>query len=207
VAGAIAQAVADRFKDLSPDILVENGGDLYLHSTKPRLAALLAKPVHGARLALNLQTREFPLALCTSSATIGHSLSFGAADLVTVKARSGALADAAATALGNLARTPQSMPLVLERAQELRDQVAVRGVDLHAVEARLQRQFGAAPELRDDAGDLLAAQAPRDLVVLLAPRGADAAAAPARRRASPAARSGPTAPAVFSPSVTSTSTR
>ena len=119
VAGAIAHAVADRFAPICRDILVENGGDLYLHSTRNRLVALLAKPIQGARLALKLTRKDFPVALCSSSATIGHSLSFGRADLVMVKARSGALADAAATTLGNLARSPEYLPLVLERAQEL----------------------------------------------------------------------------------------
>jgi len=119
VAGAIAQAVADKFAPVSPDFLVENGGDIYMHSTRERLVALLAEPVKGARLALRLPAGDFPVALCTSSATIGHSRSFGAADLVTVKAKSGAFADAAATALGNLARSADHLPLVLERAQEL----------------------------------------------------------------------------------------
>ena len=119
VAGAIAQAVADRFAPLCPDMLVENGGDLYLHSTRERLVALLAKPVQGARLALKLGKADFPVALCSSSATIGPSLSFGSADLVMVKARKGAVADAAATTLGNLARSGEHLPLVLARAQEL----------------------------------------------------------------------------------------
>jgi len=119
VAGAVAQAVADRFAPVSPDILVENGGDISIHSTRPRLVALLARPVQGARLALSIEPGDCPVSLCGSSATVGHSLSFGAADLVTVKARSGALADAAATTLGNLARSPEHLPMVLERAQEL----------------------------------------------------------------------------------------
>lgn len=119
VAGAVAQAVADRFQAISPDILVENGGDLYIHSTRERLAALLALPVNGARLALRLGPGDFPVALCGSSARIGPSLSFGAADLVTVKARSGALADAAATTLGNLAQSARVLPQVVARAKEL----------------------------------------------------------------------------------------
>ena len=127
VAGAVAQAVADRFASLSPDILVENGGDLFMHSTRQRLVALLTQPIQGARLALKLHAKEFPAALCGSSATIGHSLSFGAADLVTVKAKSGALADAAATTLGNLATSAKALPRVLERAQELAS-VGVLGV-------------------------------------------------------------------------------
>lgn len=119
VAGAVAQAVADHFQPLSPDFLVENGGDLYIHSTRERLAALLAQPVDGARLALRLSPGDFPVALCGSSARIGPSVSFGAADLVTVKARDGALADAAATTLGNLAQSARHLPLVVARAQEL----------------------------------------------------------------------------------------
>jgi len=119
VAGAVAQAVADRFAVDSPDILVENGGDIHMHSSRERTVALLAKPVQGARLALRLSPDHFPAALCGTSATIGHSLSFGKADLVTVMAHSGALADAAATTLGNLAQSAAQLPLVLERAQEL----------------------------------------------------------------------------------------
>jgi len=119
VAGTVAQAVADRFASESPDILVENGGDIYLHSTRERIVALLAEPIQGARLALRLAPGEFPVALCGSSATIGHSLSFGSADLVTVKSRSGSIADAAATTLGNLAKSADHLPLVLERAKEL----------------------------------------------------------------------------------------
>lgn len=134
VAGTIAQMAADLFAPVSPDILVENGGDIYLHSTRERLVALLAKPVQGARLALRLAPGEFPVALCTSSATIGHSLSFGAADLVTVKARSGALADAAATTLGNLARSADCLPLVLKRAEEL-GKAGVLGVFVQVGEA------------------------------------------------------------------------
>ncbi|GFK95096.1 hypothetical protein NNJEOMEG_02950 [Fundidesulfovibrio magnetotacticus] len=127
VAGTIAQHVADALAPLSPDLLVENGGDVALRSTRERLVALLARPVQGARLALRLAPREFPVCLCTSSATVGHSLSFGAADMVTVKARSGAVADAAATTLGNLARGEAHLPLVLERARELA-RVGVLGV-------------------------------------------------------------------------------
>ncbi len=119
VAGGVAQAVADALVGESPDILVENGGDISMHSTRPRLVALLAVPAQGARLALRIPAQDFPVSLCGSSAKVGPSLSFGSADLVTVRARSGALADAAATTLGNLARGAQSLPLVLERAQEL----------------------------------------------------------------------------------------
>jgi hypothetical protein len=119
VAGALAQAVADRFAPQSPDFLVENGGDCFLHSTRPRTVALLADPAGGPSLGLRLEARDFPCSLCSSSASIGHSLSLGAGDLVAVRARSGALADAAATALCNLLRTRRDLNRVTAAAQAL----------------------------------------------------------------------------------------
>jgi len=119
VAGAIAQAVADRFAPLSPDVLVENGGDCYLHSTRPRTVALLADPAGGPSLGLRLEVPDFPCSLCSSSARIGHSLSLGRGDLVAVRSRSGALADAAATALCNLLRTRRDLDRVMAAAQAL----------------------------------------------------------------------------------------
>lgn len=119
VAGAIAQAVADRFRAESPDILVENGGDIFMHSTTDRTIALLARPVEGARLALQVAADRFPLSICTSSGRVGHSLSFGQADMVAVLARDGALADAAATALGNLLHAEADMEPMLAQAQAL----------------------------------------------------------------------------------------
>ena len=46
-----------------------------------------------------------PMGICTSSGTVGHSLSFGKADAVCVKAKSVSLADAAATAIGNMVKS------------------------------------------------------------------------------------------------------
>lgn len=119
VAGAIAQRVADALAPLSPNVLVENGGDCYFHSTRERHVALLADPESGSALAARLSPEEFPVSLCSSSGRIGHSLSLGVSDLVTVKAKSGAAADAAATALGNLVRGGGDVALAVRRAQEL----------------------------------------------------------------------------------------
>jgi ApbE superfamily uncharacterized protein (UPF0280 family) len=121
VAGAVAQAVAERFAGQSPDLLVENGGDLYLCSTKERTVALLAEPESGACVGLRIPAGDFPLSLCSSSGTVGHSLSLGRGDLVTVRAsgveHAGALADAAATALANLVREDRDVGRVVEAAR------------------------------------------------------------------------------------------
>lgn len=127
VAGTIAQMVCERFRDVSQDLIVENGGDIFLCSTRDRVVGLLAEPKSGARLGLRIPAKEFPTSLCSSSGRIGHSLSLGRGDLVTVRADSGALADAAATALCNLLKSARDLGRVLERAQELAE-VGVLGV-------------------------------------------------------------------------------
>lgn len=126
VAGAFSQAVADRFADVSPDIVVENGGDIYLRSATARTVALLARPVEGTRLALEFAPAKLPAAVCASSATVGHSLSLGQADMVTVVSDRGAVADAAATALGNMLTTSADLEAVLEAAAAMRRK-GVRG--------------------------------------------------------------------------------
>lgn len=118
VAGTIAEFTARPFLTRSPDLLVENGGDLFLCSTRPRVAAILADPGGGARLGVALVAEDFPCSLCASSARIGHSLSLGQGDLVVARARSAALADAAATALCNLLRGPGDLVRVTDTARE-----------------------------------------------------------------------------------------
>jgi ApbE superfamily uncharacterized protein (UPF0280 family) len=119
VAAAVAQAAGERFAPRSPNLIVENGGDIYLCSTRERVVALLSEPQSGARVGLRLAAGSFPLSICSSSGTIGHSLSLGTGDLVAVRARDARLADAAATALGNLLRGPEDVGRVLDRAREL----------------------------------------------------------------------------------------
>ena len=118
VAGTFAQLVADRFRPMSPNLIVENGGDIYIHSTRERVVALLSEPESGARLGLRLSRRDFPVSLCASSATIGPSLSLGQGELVVVRSRSGAFADAAATALANLIDTGEDLDLLLKQAKK-----------------------------------------------------------------------------------------
>jgi len=102
VAGAVAQRVGEALLAQTRQVIVENGGDIYLYTRRPRVAAVYAglSPITG-RLGLRITRLEQPVGLCTSSGTVGPSLSFGRADAAVVLAGSAALADAAATALGN----------------------------------------------------------------------------------------------------------
>lgn len=121
VAGAVAQAVASALKPLSDSIIVENGGDCYLDLNEPTTIGIFAGPdsPFTDKIALKFAPERFPLGVCTSSGTIGHSLSFGKADAVTVVSPNAALADAAATRLGNLVNTPADIHKALEFAPRI----------------------------------------------------------------------------------------
>jgi len=111
VAGAIAEFVGTELLAFSPEIIVENGGDIYLKSLKKRLIGIYAgkSPLTG-KIGLEINEVDTPLGICTSSGTVGHSLSYGKADAVIVLSKSAVLADAAATAIGNLIVQPGDIP-------------------------------------------------------------------------------------------------
>ncbi|MFW5734460.1 MAG: UPF0280 family protein [Oceanidesulfovibrio sp.] len=119
VAGGMAEHVARALAPLSSEVLVENGGDTYLVSTKDRTIALLADPAREASLGVRIPAHEFPVSLCASSATYGHSLSLGRGDLVVARSQSAVFADAAATALCNELKAEADVESVLEAAQRL----------------------------------------------------------------------------------------
>jgi ApbE superfamily uncharacterized protein (UPF0280 family) len=102
VAGAIAENVGRELLSFSPEIIVENGGDIYLKSLKKRIVGIFAgnSPLTG-KIGLEIKAKDTPLGICTSSGTVGHSLSYGKADAVIALSPSATLADAAATAIGN----------------------------------------------------------------------------------------------------------
>jgi ApbE superfamily uncharacterized protein (UPF0280 family) len=120
VAGAVADVVA---RDLLTDVrevIVENGGDVFLCTRKPRRVGLLAgTSPFSLRVGLLVPGDGAPVAVCTSAGRWGHSLSLGQADAAVAVAPSGALADAAATWLGNLVREAADLPRALERARQL----------------------------------------------------------------------------------------
>jgi len=121
VAGAIAEAVGSELLAFSPEVIVENGGDIYLKSLKQRLIGIYAgkSPLTG-RVGLEIEAKDTPLGVCTSSGTVGHSLSYGKADAVIVLSPSTALADAAATAIGNRILKPSDIPGGIEFARSIK---------------------------------------------------------------------------------------
>ncbi len=109
VAGAIAARVGNRILDHqkgSDEVIIENGGDVFLKTRQPVTVGLFAgKSPLSMKIGLTIDSRERPVAICTSSGTVGHSISFGNADAVCVVSGSAALADAAATSIANRVHT------------------------------------------------------------------------------------------------------
>jgi ApbE superfamily uncharacterized protein (UPF0280 family) len=120
VAGAIAEAVGRDLLRFSPEVIVENGGDIFLKTSKKRLLGIYAgqSPFTG-KIALEIKAEETPLGICTSSATVGHSLSLGHADAVIALSPSTPLADAVATAIANVVRGTDDIPKAIEKAQSI----------------------------------------------------------------------------------------
>ena len=122
VAGALAARVGRQLAPLSPEVIVENGGDIFLALQHPATVSLFAgaSPL-SHRVGLHLDPSLSPLGVCTSSASVGHSLSLGRADAACILAPSAALADAAATGLGNRVQGPDTIAPALEWAAALPD--------------------------------------------------------------------------------------
>jgi len=115
VAGAIAEFVGKELLKYSSEIIVENGGDIFLRLKHTRRIGIYAgSSLLSGKIALEIKPQDTPLGVCTSSGTVGHSLSFGKADAAIVLSPSAALADAAATAVGNLVKTAEDMPRAIE---------------------------------------------------------------------------------------------
>jgi ApbE superfamily uncharacterized protein (UPF0280 family) len=110
VAGAVAEFVGRRLLNDTREVIVENGGDIFLSSKQDRTVSIFAgDSPFSHKIGIRIKAERSPTGVCTSSGTVGHSTSFGMSDAVTVLSASPALADAAATAAGNLVRTPEEV--------------------------------------------------------------------------------------------------
>lgn len=128
VAGSIAQLAAesgvfnwDR-KILDPkecfnktEVIVENGGDIFMVLNKELILGIHSgvEALEG-KLAFRIKPGDTPLGVCSSSSTMGHSISLGNCNLATVFSKSGALADSAATRACNLVRKTSDIQNTLD---------------------------------------------------------------------------------------------
>ena len=110
VAGTISELSLNYLiKNDSKNSIVENGGDIALINDETTLCGIYSNnEVLGNEIAFKIKPRKKPLGICTSSGKIGHSISFGSADSVTVISRSPSIADGLATRIANDVYGPTS---------------------------------------------------------------------------------------------------
>jgi ApbE superfamily uncharacterized protein (UPF0280 family) len=115
VAGAVAEFVGHDLLDQTQNLIIENGGDIFIQATRELTVSIYAgKSPLSYKVNILLNPQDSPLGICTSSATVGPSLSFGEADAVCVISKSATLADAAASAIGNRVRNKKDIKTTLD---------------------------------------------------------------------------------------------
>ncbi len=135
VAGTFSQLAAEellRASGKSPDpetsreVIIENGGDIFMVLMAPLTIGLWVGHASPFRnLAFRLSPEDSPLAICSSSSSMGHSYSEGSCDLVTVLSPDASLADACATAVCNRIRSYETFQEAVEWGASLKN---VRGI-------------------------------------------------------------------------------
>lgn len=121
VAGAISEGVGRGLLEHAKEIIVENGGDIFIKTKHPVTIGIYAgKSVHSMKLGIRIAPAGKMIAVCTSSGTVGHSLSMGRADAVTIVSEKAALADAAATAVGNRISGPLDIQPAIAYARKIK---------------------------------------------------------------------------------------
>lgn len=117
VAGAFDKLVADalcqRFG--CTDVVVENGGDIYAKvSHDLDISVFAGQSPLSEKVGIHIPESAFPLGICTSSGTIGPSLSFGRADAMMIVCKDVLLADSYATAMANRIKTVEDLQPVID---------------------------------------------------------------------------------------------
>jgi len=111
VAGAVAYYSSLGVK--CRELIIENGGDIYLKSVQDRTVKIhTANKYFGDKIKILVQSGEW--GVCTSSGTLGHSFSYGKADAATIIAHDPVLADCVATAACNMVKREENIHRAIE---------------------------------------------------------------------------------------------
>jgi len=120
VAGAVSEMVGLDLLKHSKEIIVENGGDIFIKTDIERKIGVFAgKSPLSNKIAVLISPENTPAGICTSSGTVGHSLSFGKADAAVIISRDSFIADAVATATGNVVKSSEDIEKGLEFASSI----------------------------------------------------------------------------------------
>ena len=141
VAGTIAWAGVEEMQEAGASFgVIDNGGDIALIADRPvRVGVHAGGAALSNRVAFVVPPQESILGICTSSATVGPSISFGMADAVTIFSRDVALSDAWATSVCNQIRPDD---------QSVLDQIDPKEVDgILAIMGDVTVRWGRLPPL------------------------------------------------------------
>jgi uncharacterized protein len=118
VAGAIAEFLGRDISPLTDEHIIENGGDISIKTLHERMILVYAnKSPFSQKLAIKLKGNDKPYGVCTSSATVGPSLSLGKADAVCIVADSALIADGLATCIGNSVKSKDDVAVAIEKGK------------------------------------------------------------------------------------------
>jgi ApbE superfamily uncharacterized protein (UPF0280 family) len=121
IAGAMAEFVGRDIAASSGEVIVENGGDIFIKTSSTRRVGIYAgesSPFTG-KMAIEIGPAGTGVGVCTSSGTVSHSLNFGKADAVCIVAETAALADAVATAAGNAVKRKEDVEKAIAIAKNI----------------------------------------------------------------------------------------
>ena len=117
IAGIIAECLGEKIlkliekNNLRKFLIIENGGDIFAYIDQPITVGVYAgeKSPFTGKIGIKISLLNQPLGICTSSGSLGHSLSFGSSDATLIISNSASFSDALATATGNLVKTQKDI--------------------------------------------------------------------------------------------------
>jgi len=122
VAGTVNEFLSEKLNKYCGNLIIENGGDLYLKSKNDRILGIYVKNNYFRDgLSIRIKAENMPCGVCASSGTFGHSLSLGKCDLAVVVSKSAIIADAAATAVANSISSKDDILASIELFRNYRD--------------------------------------------------------------------------------------
>jgi uncharacterized protein len=128
VAGLFARETADAIRQnfSVKELVIENGGDIFVLLNRELVLSVYAgnSPL-SEKIGLVIPPDAGVLGICTSSGTIGPSLSLGNSDAVAIVCRDVLLADAFATALANRVKAPDDINKVLDYSERFPEILSV----------------------------------------------------------------------------------
>ena len=122
VAGAVADQVLAAMTHAMPfkRAYVNNGGDIALHLAPGESFSTAMFDLQGFELGRIKLSSQHGVGSIASSGQGGRSLSFGIADSVTVLATNAAVADVAATLIGNAVDLPNHLAITRQKAMDVK---------------------------------------------------------------------------------------